>query len=159
MCAIVPSDERTLCYHKEVTTEDRALCTPSRTPSAAVVVFSGELDIASKEALREQLDRFSVIEHLCLDFAEVAYMDSTVIGEMIRLHKSRVERGLPNEVVVIGQNQPIRRLFRILHLESVFQVRDAVPDLHRAGRGEDVVRTCLSVRDGVLTATNESGAV
>lgn len=83
-------------------------------------------------------------------------MDSTAVGEMIRFHKSRVERGFPNDVVVLGQNQPIRRLFQILHLESVFHVCDNVPDLYRAGRGEDVIRIALSVRDGALTATKES---
>jgi anti-anti-sigma factor len=139
-----------------VTTGDRALGTPSGTQSAAVVSFFGELDIASKEALRERLDGFLAIEHLCLDFSEVAYMDSTAVGEMIRFHKSRVERGFPNDVVVLGQNQPIRRLFQILHLESVFHVCDNVPDLYRAGRGEDVIRIALSVRDGALTATKES---
>jgi anti-anti-sigma factor len=136
-----------------VTTEDRA---PRRTQNAAVVVFSGEFDIASKEALREQLYRVSVVENLCLDFAEVAYVDSTAIGELIRLHKSRIERGFSNEVVVVGQNQPIRRLFQILHLESVFQVCDNAPDLYRAGSGEGVIRIGLSVRDGALMATKES---
>jgi anti-anti-sigma factor len=139
-----------------VTTDDRLLRTPLGAQNAAVVVFVGELDIASKDSLREHLDRFSAIEHLCLDFSEVGYIDSTAIGEMIRLHKSRVERGFPNEVVVVGQNQPIRRLFQILHLESVFQVSDGVPDSHRAGSGADVARTCLSVRDGALTATDDA---
>jgi anti-anti-sigma factor len=140
-------------------TEDRTLGISSPAPSSAEVVFSGELDIASKMALREQLDRFATVEHLCLDFANVDYMDSTVIGELIRLHKVRVERGLPNEVVVAGENQPIRRLFRILHLESLFEICDSAPVPHFAERQDDFVRTYLSVRDGALTATTESSGV
>ncbi len=67
-----------------------------------------EFDIARKDALREQLDELAAIQSLCLDLSHVDYVDSTSIGEPIRLHKHRTERGFDTKGVVVGENQPFR---------------------------------------------------
>jgi anti-anti-sigma factor len=132
-----------------VTSADQPFGTFERPPKAALVVFSGEFDIASKEELRRQLDALTGVQRLCFDLSNVRYIDSTAIGELIRLHKLRVERGYDTEALVIGQNQPIRRLLNILHMESLFPIAEDVPAAFRS-IGDGVTRRSIVFEDGVL---------
>jgi anti-anti-sigma factor len=137
-----------------VTKEDRSSGAPSKAPKAAVAVFSGEIDIASKEELRRQLDALAGVRRLCLDLSEVQYIDSTAIGELIRLHKVRLERGFDSEVVVVGQNQPIHRLLNILHMETLFPIEQTVPESYRA-TNNGVVHREIAFRDGMFANTDK----
>ena len=122
---------------------------------AVVVAFSGEFDIASKEALRRQLDALAGVKRLCLDLSEVQYIDSTAIGELIRLHKVRLERGFESEVVVVGQNQPIHRLLNILHMDSLFSIAESVPAPYRS-MGDGVAYREIVFRDGMLATSDKT---
>jgi anti-anti-sigma factor len=122
---------------------------------AAVVAFSGEFDIASREELRRQLDALAGVQHLCLDLSGVHYIDSTAIGELIRLHKLRLERGFDSEVIVVGQNQPIHRLLLILHMESLFSVEEGVPASYRT-MDDGIAHRDIVFRDGKFAATDKT---
>jgi anti-anti-sigma factor len=122
---------------------------------AAVVVFSGEFDIASKEELRRQLDALAGVQRLCLDLSEVEYIDSTAIGELIRLHKLRLEQGFDSEIVVVGQNQPIHRLLTILHMETLFPIEESVPPSYRTVN-DGIVHREIVFRDGIFATTDKT---
>jgi anti-anti-sigma factor len=141
-------------YHAKVTEEDRSFRASSRPPRAAVVAFAGEFDIACKDELREHLDALVAFESLCLDLSHVEYVDSTAIGEWIRLHKQRLERGFDTEVVVVGDNQPIRRFLSILHLESLFRIERTVPPEFLA-EPDRVTNRTIAVSDGALRAGDD----
>lgn len=87
----------------------------------------GEFDVSSKERLRAALSRLESAGDVVLDLSEVRYLDSTAIGEFIRLHKARKARGFPRETVVIP-NASLRRIFDILRLAEVFDFADSLPD-------------------------------
>ena len=138
-----------------MTTEDRPLGSPAGISKSVLVEFSGEFDIASKEQLRGQLDALARVQRLCLDLSAVEYIDSTAIGELIRLHKQRLELGLPTETLVVGQNQPIRRLLGILHMDSLFAIEEHVPQSFTV-TNDEVSRRCVAFRDGILQATPQN---
>lgn len=93
-----------------------------------MVVFAGEYDAGGKSSLRSLLERVADIPELILDFREVAFIDSTCVTEMLRMHALRVTNGLSRETIVLGET-PIRRLFEMLDLYRVFNVVDDVADV------------------------------
>ena len=66
-----------------------------------VMIFSDEYDIGCKERLREGLARLAVVPNVVLDFTDVTYIDSTVLSELIRMHKVRAAKGYEREVIVV----------------------------------------------------------
>lgn len=86
-----------------------------------VVVFSGEYDVACKEQLREELDRLVAFERVVLDFADVTYIDSTTVGELVRMHKRRAENLFERETIVV-RNRGVQKVFDLLELRKVFQL-------------------------------------
>lgn len=89
----------------------------------AVMVFCGEYDIACKEHLRLDLARLNDIRDVVLDFTDVTYIDSTLIGELIRLHQIREDKGYGPMAIVVQKPQ-LKRLFALLSLENVFRFTD-----------------------------------
>jgi anti-anti-sigma factor len=86
-----------------------------------VVVFSGEYDIACMEQLREELDRLVAMERVILDFTDVTYIDSTTVGELVRLHKRRAENLFERETIVV-RNRGVQKIFDVLELRKVFRL-------------------------------------
>lgn len=60
-----------------------------RSSGTAVMVFSGEYDLASKDQVRSAFDAVLDAPRLALDFSDVTYIDSTIIHELIRVHNAR----------------------------------------------------------------------
>lgn len=88
---------------------------------ARVVVFSGEYDIARIEQLREELDRLVAMERVILDFTDVTYIDSTTVGELVRLHKRRAENLFERETIVVS-HRGVQKIFDVLELRKVFRI-------------------------------------
>jgi|HubBroStandDraft_4_1064222.scaffolds.fasta_scaffold1149460_1 anti-anti-sigma factor len=86
-----------------------------------VVVFSGEYDIACIEQLREELGRLVAMERVILDFTDVTYIDSTTVGELVRLHKRRAENLFERETIVV-RNRGVQKIFDLLELRKVFRL-------------------------------------
>ncbi len=84
------------------------------------MVFGGEYDIACKEHLRLDLARLNHIPDVVLDFTDVTYIDSTLIGELMRLHQIREPKGYQPMAVVV-QKPHLKRLFALLSLENAFR--------------------------------------
>lgn len=94
----------------------------------AVMVFGGEYDIACKEHLRLDLARLDDIPDVVLEFTDVTYIDSTLIGELIRLHQIREAKGYRPMAVVVQKPQ-VKRLFALLSLEKVFRFTEKLGDV------------------------------
>lgn len=99
-----------------------------------VMTLIGEFDISTRDRLSAGLERLNDVSNVILDLTEVRYLDSTAIGEFIRLHKVRKAKDLQRETIVIP-NDALRRIFDILRLAEVFtltdRLEDAVPDDNR----------------------------
>ncbi len=120
-----------------------------------VMVFSGEYDVAYRDQLRAAFDSVAHAPRLVLDFSDVTYIDSTIIGEMVRLHNARAVNDLERATVVLD-NPNLRRTFDILMLAAVFHVVKALDDaVGKDGRTLSV--QYASSFDG-STATSRNGA-
>ena len=101
------------------------------TPQMAVMIFSGEYDIADAERLRADLNRMRDIRRVVFDFTDVTFIDSKAIHELVNLHHYRAAKGFEREAIVFA-NPNLRRVFGILKLEQVFHcvsnLSDVVPN-------------------------------
>lgn len=118
----------------------------ARNCGTAVIVFSGEYDIASKDQVRTAFDAVSEAPRVALDFSEVTYIDSSIISELVRLHNTRAAGGLERETVVV-RNKTLLRIFEILRLASVFRVVESL-DQAVDKDGKDIAVQYASAFDG-----------
>lgn len=95
--------------------------TQARHYESVVMIFANEYDIASRAELRLDLERLVDVRTVVLDFTDVTYIDSTVIGELIRLHNLRASRNLPPETIV-ANNPNLLKLFTIVQLHEAFRI-------------------------------------
>ena len=86
-----------------------------------VALFAGEFDIARKDELRAELEKLVLVPNIVLDFTEVTYIDSTCIGEVIRLHNLRAENHFERETVIVN-NENLIRIFQLLELNKLFHI-------------------------------------
>ncbi|MGA7202675.1 MAG: STAS domain-containing protein [Candidatus Cybelea sp.] len=96
----------------------------------AVMVFTGEYDIAAAPRLRADLKRVRDIQRVVLDFTDVTFVDSKAIHELINLRNYRAAKGFEREAIVFA-NPNLRRLFGILMLEQVFHCVSNLSDVVR----------------------------
>ena len=123
-----------------------------------VMMFSGEYDLASKEQVRAAFDSLRDVPSIALDFTHVTYIDSTIIGELVRMHNARCASGLERETVVLN-NRSLLKLVDVLNFSEVFRVVDALDDAISKDGKDIVVRYANSFegksgpqRNGSVTA-------
>jgi anti-anti-sigma factor len=82
--------------------------------------LAGELDIATSGALREQVDAAleARVRALVLDLADVVFMDSSTLRELIRAQGFL--RGRDGLVVLAGVRPPVERLFALTGTAELF---------------------------------------
>jgi anti-anti-sigma factor len=88
----------------------------------AVVVVTGEVDMSTSPALREQLlapeaQRPTVV----LDLREVTFMDSSGLGAIVGQHKRARERGF-RFAVAVGGAVAVERILVLAQLTQVLEV-------------------------------------
>lgn len=91
-------------------------------PGEGVVVLelAGELDLAVSERFRSLIDE-AVAERPSLvvaDIAEVSFMDSTMLRELLRAHRT-LEEGASRLVVAAAQ-PPVQRLLELTGTHQLF---------------------------------------
>ncbi len=64
------------------------------------------------------------VREVLIDFRDVPFMDSSGIGEILRLYK--LVRDHQGEVVLINPNQKLRNLFTMYRFEKFMKIRDSV---------------------------------
>jgi anti-anti-sigma factor len=99
-------------------------------PQMAVMIFSGEYDIATAQGLRADLNRVRDIQRVILDLSDVTYVDSKAIHELIGFRNYRAEKGFEREAVVF-HSPALRKIFGILNLEQVFHCVSNLSDVVR----------------------------
>jgi anti-sigma B factor antagonist len=96
---------------------------------AAVIVASGELDLASAPELEHELERAqeSNVSTLIIDLRPLEFLDSTGLSILIKAHQ-RAEAAGRRFAVVKGPHQ-VQRLLALSGLEERLTVIDAPEDL------------------------------
>ncbi|MBP1596544.1 MAG: anti-sigma-factor antagonist [Acidobacteria bacterium] len=77
-------------------------------------MLQGHLDAVLEEGVREVI----------VDFSGVPFMDSSGVGEILRLFKLVKERS--GEVILLNPNQKLRNLFAMYRFEKFMKIRDSM---------------------------------
>ena len=89
-----------------------------------VVTLTGEFDLAGQEAFQSVLLPIWDIPSagIVLDFTGLTFMDSTGIGNVIRVHQRCADEG---RAIGVRVSEPVLRVFRITGLTGILGIRDA----------------------------------
>jgi anti-anti-sigma factor len=89
-----------------------------------VLELAGELDLAVAGRLHELVDEAAVEAPrlVVIDVTEVAFMDSSVLREFLRAHRSVSEAG--GLLVVAGAQPTVRRLLELTGTTELFTLAD-----------------------------------
>lgn len=98
---------------------------------AAVVVFSGEHDVATAEAVESMLESLVEDNQLVVaDFSEAEFVDSATLHALVKTARSAQERGTRFRVQ-LGTAAIVDRAFEV---SGVLEVLDCVPTREEALR-------------------------
>jgi anti-anti-sigma factor len=91
-----------------------------------IVRIKGKITFEHCPAMQAQLDRVieDGIREVVIDFREVPFMDSSGIGEVLRLF--RLVRERHGEVILINPNKKLRDLFTMYRFEKFMKIREEV---------------------------------
>ena len=100
-----------------------------RDGSAAIIAVTGELDLASSPALREELERAlqDGAELVILDLRELMFMDSTGLSVVVKAHQRGLEAGYRFAVVRGGKQ--VQRLLTLTGVGERLTVVDQPEEL------------------------------
>ena len=86
----------------------------------------GEIDLSNAHELRDQLGSAMRESHspTVVDLSAVEFIDSSGIAALIDAHHDAPKFG--STVVVVAPSTACRRVFELLRLEDVLNIRDAV---------------------------------
>lgn len=96
---------------------------------AAVIVVSGELDLASAPALEDELNRSLAdgADLVIVDLRELEFIDSTGLGLLIKANRKAEEAGR-RFAIVRGQSQ-VQRLLGVTGIEQRLTLVDSPEEL------------------------------
>ena len=96
-----------------------------RTADEAVLLLTGEIDIATAGNLRDAVERLNAMRpaRLVLDFGGVTFCDSQGLSTLIGLNKRVQSAG--GRLVFINLGEFMDRLFDITGLRAAFEVETA----------------------------------
>lgn len=89
--------------------------------ATVVKVFAGEYDLTHQAQLRAEFDALYAENSLVLDMSAVTYLDSTFIGELIRLHNLRTAHGC-NRLTIVHPAPIVKRVLSLLYIFTFCRV-------------------------------------
>lgn len=93
-----------------------------RTDRATVILAAGELDAFAVPDLASAFDEVSGDPRVVGDLERVSFMDSTVLGLIVRASRELAEAGATVRIVL--PTGPARRIFEITALDSVLPIAE-----------------------------------
>ncbi len=86
-----------------------------------LIAFSGDLDLAEKERLRERLDAACLAgPEVAVDLSKVDYADSTALGLLVGTRNRLRERG--GRLVLVAPSPQMKKLLEYAGLDASFEV-------------------------------------
>jgi anti-anti-sigma factor len=91
-------------------------------PGVAVLALVGEMDIAAAARFAEHIDRTidGAAKALVLDLAEVVFIDSSMLKELLRAQAEIGHRG--GEVTLAALQPAVQRLLEITRTSELFRI-------------------------------------
>lgn len=104
----------------------------TETDGLAVLTLEGELDLASAPVLRARLEAAAAARGAVLDMAEVTFVDSSALRELLRAARHFADADRP--FVLAGVQPPVVRLLELTQTTGAFAHAGTVAQaLERAG--------------------------
>jgi anti-anti-sigma factor len=121
--AAIPQPTRSI-YDDHVTAAHLAV-KETRTGDEAVLVLTGEIDIATASSLREAAQRAIAppLARLVLDFAGVTFCDSQGLATLIAINKE--VQAVGGRLLIINVGEFMDRLLDVTGLRAAFEVKPA----------------------------------
>jgi anti-sigma B factor antagonist len=93
-----------------------------------ILAIRGRMDAVRVGAIREEIARLPDKGHtrVVLDLSGLEWIDSSGVGTLVVLYKNVKAKG--GEVVAAALQRQPREIFRLLRLDTAFQIFDSVPD-------------------------------
>jgi len=114
---------------------------PYAAGESAYVVLDGELDLSRRDEIAEALPAPESIGGGVINMAYATYVDSTVLGALVRFRRAFINHGGDpgNLIIVLAKNGPIRRSFEKTGLDRLFAIAyvepaPTPPEEHITGR-------------------------
>jgi anti-anti-sigma factor len=95
----------------------------ARSAFAAIVMLRGEHDLATSGQVSETIG--SIAGNVLVDLSDCAFIDSTVIGALIRTSKDLKSDGHVLEIVAPPANETITRTLEVVRLRDLIVVHEA----------------------------------
>ena len=91
-----------------------------------IVRIIGKITFEHCAAMQSELDKVlgDGIREVVIDFREVPFIDSSGVGEILRVF--RLVRERHGEIVLINPNKKLRDLFTMYRFEKFMKIRDEV---------------------------------
>jgi anti-sigma B factor antagonist len=89
---------------------------------AAIVTLSGDIDVAARADVREQLERLAEAARAIVDLTNADYIDSSGVSELLFAYRRRVEAGGDALRLVVQPGSNVARLIELAGLGQVFAV-------------------------------------
>ncbi len=103
-------------------------------PAAFIIRLEGEFDVAERQRLTDAFAIAISAPLVIVDLEGTDYIDSSVLECLITLHKATHQRGA--ELVLVGMNSQVRRLFEVTELQKLFSICASVAEATDVGRAE-----------------------
>ncbi len=105
------------------------------------VIFSGRVDVASREIVREALHRAvaSAGQVVLVDFTNVALIDSSGLSALVSGLRAAREQG--KDMALAGLNKRAQMVFSLTMMDKVFRIfPSAVEALEQLNVGDTIVK-------------------
>jgi anti-sigma B factor antagonist len=122
-----PRNEESIVDERGIRPPNVYLIEARSAPDGVVVLaLTGEFDLAAESALRERLGaaRASATRGLVLDMAEVTFLDSSALRELLRADVALNQDGVP--FVLVGLQPPVDRLLELTRTARMFSTAPTV---------------------------------
>jgi len=95
-----------------------------------VLVLEGELDLASVERLKSELETVegNAPGLIVFDLRKLSFLDSTGLGVIVAANTRAAEKG-GRVVIAQGDHAPVRRLFEVVRLDESVEIVDDPSDV------------------------------
>jgi anti-anti-sigma factor len=102
---------------------------PYAAGESAYVVLDGELDLSRRDEIDEALPAPESISGGVINLAYATYVDSTVLGALVRFRRAFINHGGNPEdlIIVLAKNGPVRRSFEATGLNRLFAIAFVEP--------------------------------